>query len=130
MTAKEVFHLDKRHRLDPHDIEALPAPNVLASHRVVAADHIALRLCKTRPVAVIGPSRQLCLLSTHDPVDLVLPLLSTVRTGHHMRPLLCFFIEKIALFHTTPHPVGGPLRPAALHLQSCLTSPLAGKSNA
>jgi hypothetical protein len=39
--------------------------------------------------------------------------LPTVRTGHYMRPLLCFFIKKIALFHTTPHLVGGPPMPAA-----------------
>jgi hypothetical protein len=99
--------------LDTNHIEPLPAPNVLAPHWVIAANHVALRLGKTRPVAVIGPSRQLRLLPSHDPVDLVLTLLATVRTGHYVRSLLCFFIEKIALFHATPHPVGSLLMPAA-----------------
>jgi hypothetical protein len=27
-----------------------------------------------------------------------------VRTRHHMRPLLRFFIEKVPFFHPAPHP--------------------------
>jgi hypothetical protein len=90
---------DKRDRLDPHNIEALPAPNILAAHRVVAAHHIALRLGKTSPVAVIGPSRQLRLLPPHHPVNLILALLPAVWTRHHMRPLLRLLIKKVPLFH-------------------------------
>jgi hypothetical protein len=53
-----------------------------------------------------------------------------VRTCHHMGPLLCLFIEKIALFHPL-HLIWPATRQASrLHLQSCITSPLAGKSNA
>jgi hypothetical protein len=33
--------------------------------------------------------------------------LPTVRTGHHMRPLLRPLIKKVAFFHPTPHPVLG-----------------------
>jgi hypothetical protein len=120
---------NKRHRLDPHYIESFPAPHILAPHRVIAANHVTLRLGKTRPIAVIGPARQLRLLPPHHPVNLILPLLPAVRTCHHMRPLLRFFIKKIALFHT--HLILSAARSRQPpHLQSCLTSPLAGKSNA
>jgi hypothetical protein len=91
--------LDERYRLNPHHVETFPAPHILATHRVIAANHVALRLGKTSPVAVIGPSRQLGFLSPHHPVDLILTLLPTVRTRHHMRPLLRLFIKKVPLFH-------------------------------
>src|SRR6266700_2673815 len=100
--AKQTFprrlpQSDKRHRLNSHNIEALPAPYILAPHRVIAANHVALRLGKTSPVAVIGPSRQLRLLSPHHPVNLILALLPAVRTRHHVRPLLRPLIKKVPL---------------------------------
>src|SRR5438270_13581707 len=92
--------LNKRHRLNPHNIKALSAPHILAPHRVVPPNHIALCLGKTSPVAVIGPSRQLRLLPPHNPINLILALLSAVRTRHHVRPLLRLLIKKVPLFHT------------------------------
>ena len=108
--------LDKRHRLYPHHVKALPAPHVLASHRVVPPNHVALCLGKTRPVTVVGPSRQLRLLPPHHPVNLILALLSTVRTCHHVRPLLRLLIKKVPLFHTH---LAWPAAPASSRRPIC-----------
>src|SRR5271170_4106730 len=97
--------LDKRHRLYTHHIEPFAAPNVLATHRIIPTHHVTLRLGETRPVAVIGTTRELRFLSSHDPFNLVVPLLPTVWTGHHMRSLFRPLIKKVTLSHPTPHPV-------------------------
>ena len=95
--------LNKRHRLNSRDIEPFPAANILASHHIVPPHHVALCLGKASPIAVISPARQLRLLPPHQPAQLILSLLATVRTRHYMHPLLCLLIEKIALFHPAPH---------------------------
>jgi len=124
-----LFTLDERDRLNPDHIKPFPAPDILAAHWVIAPDHVALCLGETRPVAVISPAWQLRFLSAHNPLDLILSLLPAVRTGHHMRTLLWPFIKKIALFHA--HLVGpGPNHSCLCPLPSCLTPPLAGKSDA
>ncbi len=46
--------LDERHGLDSCDIEPLPASDILAPDHIVPAHHVALRLGKPGPVAVIG----------------------------------------------------------------------------
>jgi hypothetical protein len=94
--------LNKRDRLDSDHIEALSAPDVFAAHRVIAPDHVALRLGESCPVAVIRSSRQLRFLSPHHPLNLILSLLPAVRTGHYMRTLLRPLIKKVALFHNAP----------------------------
>jgi hypothetical protein len=94
--------LNKGYRLDTHDVEAFPAANIFATHRIVAPDHIALRFGEACPVAVIGSSGQLRLFSPYHPLDLILSLLPAVGTGHHMRTLFRSLIKKIALFHASP----------------------------
>jgi hypothetical protein len=95
--------LDKRHRLNPNHIEALSAPHILAPHRLIPPNHVALGLGKSSPVAVIGSSRQLRFLSPHHPFNLVLGLLSAMGTSHQMVLFLCLLIKKIAFFHPAPH---------------------------
>jgi hypothetical protein len=102
-------NLQKCDGLDSDNIETLPAADILASHRVVTADHVTLRLRKACPVAIVCSPWQLGLLPAYDPVNLVLPLLPAVRTGHHMGSLLCLLIKKVPFFHTAPHSVGDPL---------------------
>jgi hypothetical protein len=122
--------LNKRHRLNAYYVKSLPAADILASHWVIAPHHVALRLGKTCPIAIIGSTRQLRLFSPHNPFNLILPLLPAVRTGHHMCTLLRPLIKKIAFFHTAPRGLMAELFQAMHPLQSCLTSPLAGKSDA
>ncbi|HXC96240.1 MAG TPA: hypothetical protein VNU92_11095 [Edaphobacter sp.] len=74
--------LDEGNRLNSDNIESFSAPYVLASHGVVTPDHVALGLGKAGPIAVIGSSGKLCLLSSYNPVDLVLGLLAAMRTRH------------------------------------------------
>jgi hypothetical protein len=90
--------------LDAYNVKPFAAPNVFAAHRVVTPHHVALCLGKTSAVAVIGAPGELRLLPPHNPLNLVIPLLPTVWTGHYMRSLFCPLIKKITLFHPAPHP--------------------------
>jgi hypothetical protein len=97
-----VGWLNESHRLDSGDIKPFPAPHILAPNHVVPTHHIALRLGKTGPVAIIGSTRQLGLLSPYQPPQLILTLLPAVRTRHRMFPLFGPLIKKVALFHPSP----------------------------
>jgi hypothetical protein len=116
--------------LNTHNIEAFSASDIFAPHRVIAPHHIALRLGKTSPVTIICPARQLRLLSPNDPLDLIFSLLPAVRTGHRMRTLLRPLIKKVPFFHIAPHWRVPELFLDTPPLQSCLTPPLASKSDA
>jgi hypothetical protein len=94
--------LDEGYGLDPGYIEPFPAPDIFAPDHIVATHHIALRLGKASAVAIIGSTRQLGLLSPHQPTQLILSLLSAVWTGHRMLALFGPFIKKITLFHPAP----------------------------
>jgi hypothetical protein len=122
--------LDKRYRLNSHDIEAFSAPDILAAHRIIASDHVALRFGKTSPVAVVGSARQLRFFPPHDPLDLILSLLPAVRTSHHMRTLFRPLFKKISFFHAAPRWLAPNYFGTGPPLQSCPTAPLAGKSDA
>jgi len=65
-------NLEESNRLDSSDFEALAAADVLASHQVVCAHHVALRLGETGPVALVGIARKLRLFAADKPSDLVL----------------------------------------------------------
>jgi hypothetical protein len=90
--------------LDTHNVKPLAAANVLATHWIVSPHHVALCLGKASAVAVICTPGELRLLSPHDPLNLVIPLLPTVWTGHYMRSLFRPLVKKVALFHPAPHP--------------------------
>jgi hypothetical protein len=94
--------LDKCHRLNPNNVETFAAPNVLAPHGIVTSHHIALGLSKTCTVAIVGSSWQLCFFPSYNPLHLIIPLLSAVRTRHHMGTLLWPFVEKVPFFHLSP----------------------------
>jgi hypothetical protein len=106
--------LDKRNRLYSHHVESFSASDILTAHRVIAPNHITLCLGEACLIAVVGPTRQLCLLSSHHPLDLILSLLPTMGTGHHMCTLLWPFIKKVALFHAHLIGPGEPFDPRLL----------------
>src|SRR5215471_508269 len=63
--------LDKRHRLDAGDVEALAAAHVLAGDFIVQQDHVALRFGELGAVALVGALRDAVLLLTHHPAEFV-----------------------------------------------------------
>src|ERR1700738_5164432 len=60
-------NLDKRHRLDSSHVEPFSAADILAPHQVIPSHHVALRLRKPCPVAVIRSTRQLRFFAPHQP---------------------------------------------------------------
>ncbi len=94
--------------MDTRHIEALPAPDILAPHRIITSHHVALRLGEPCFIAVICSTRQLCLLPPHNPLHLVLARLPAVRTGHRVGTRFWSLVKKIALFHQGPSFIGGP----------------------
>ena len=80
--------------MQARDLEALAAADVFATHLIVAAHHIGLRLGKAGAIPLIGIALQRCLLATHQPGDLVLPGLAAVGAGQRVGALLRPLIKK------------------------------------
>jgi hypothetical protein len=85
--------------LDTADLNALAAAHVLAHHQVIFADHIGARLGELSAIAVVGAGRELSLLRSDQPVELVLGGLAAMWTIQRRRLLLFFLVVKVALFH-------------------------------
>ena len=72
--------LQKRNALYTCNLEALAAAHVLAHHHVISTQHIRLRLGKLCAIAIVCPRREIFLLHTHQPLDLILRRLMAMRT--------------------------------------------------
>lgn len=96
-TAKRL--LREYHRLYAGDFEALAAPQVLAGHHVVAAEHVGAGFGEAGAVALIGAAGDLFLLGTHQPVDFVFSRLLAVRAIQRGRLFFRAFIEEFAFVH-------------------------------
>ncbi len=114
--------LQKCHRLNSGYVEALAAPDIFAADQVVAADHVALRLGKSRPVAFIGTAAELRLFASDQPGKFVLALLPAVGTGHGVRAGFRPFVEKITLFHHRSSESARTVTEARVYPMSCSRS--------
>jgi len=92
--------LDEGHGLDSGDVEALAAADIFAAHQIVGADHVALRFGEAGAIALVRTARELRLLSTNEPSDLILRGLAAVRAGHGVGSLFGSLVEKVTFFHT------------------------------
>jgi len=89
----------KSYGLHACHVECFSAADVLAGGLIVAPHHIGLRFGKAGTVSLIRTATQLGLLTPHQPAQLILIGFAAKWAGHHMSPLLRFFIEKVAFFH-------------------------------
>jgi hypothetical protein len=92
--------LGKHDRLHSGNLEAFPATHVLASHHIVAAQHIRFRLGEAGAVSFVSASGKLILLGAHQPADFVFGGLLAMRTVQRRHLLFRAFIKKFALFHS------------------------------
>jgi len=113
--------LGKHDRLHSGYLKALAATHVLASHHIVAAEHIGFRLGETSAVSFVSAAGKLIPLGAHQPADFVLGGLLAMRTVQRRHLLFRTFIEKFALFHRVVCGRSQPLR-AVNRLYYC-TSP-------
>jgi hypothetical protein len=99
---REEFLFEKGDRLYAGDFKTFAAAHVLAGDHVIFADHIGARLRELRAIALIGAGRELPLLSTYQPGELIFSRLSAMRTKQSVRPPLLFLVEHLAFFHAIP----------------------------
>src|SRR5579859_2611032 len=86
-------------RLELSNLEWFAAADVGAGEFVVAPDHVGLRFCEARPVALVGAARQLRTLAPDHPGHLVFCRLAALGAGQRMGTHLSCFVEKIPFFH-------------------------------
>jgi hypothetical protein len=117
----EIKLLGKHDRLHSGNLKALPATHILASHHIVAAQHIGFGLGEAGAVSFVSAAGKLILLGAHQPADFVFGGLLAMRTVQRRQLLFRAFIKKFALFHRV---VGrrSQLGPTADRLYYC-TSP-------
>ena len=72
--------LQKRYALHACNLKALAAAQVLAHQHIVSPQHVRLRFCELRPVAIVRSRRQVLFLHAHQPLDLILRRLMAMRT--------------------------------------------------
>src|SRR5512146_71076 len=104
MTPTKSFFIsvEERDRLYARDFEALATAHVLAGQQVFATDHVRARLGELRAVPLVSAARQLPLLGTDDPADVVLILLPAVGAGQRGFPGFLSLVVEVALFHREP----------------------------
>src|SRR5271156_6652095 len=98
-TGNKKVLLGEHDRLHSGNFKALAATHVLASHHIVAAQHIGFRLGKTSAVSFVSAAGKLILLGAHQPADFVFGGLLAMRTVQRRHLLFRTFIKKFALFH-------------------------------
>src|SRR5579864_4899521 len=104
-------YLFRKHSRLSRNVKPFPAPHILASHHVVFPHHVRPELGKARPVALVGPSRQLTLFGTHDPRNFILRRLVAMRTIQRRRLLFLLLVKEISLFHVTNYCIFGGAGP-------------------
>jgi len=92
-------NLDKRRCLDPRNLEALSAAEVLAHHLVVYQDHIAEGLGKAGSVALVGAGGQEIEFLTHQPAQFVCFGRPAKRAVQRRRFRRFGFAVELPLFH-------------------------------
>src|SRR5580704_12456870 len=117
----EIKLLGKHDRLHSGNLKALPATHILASHHIVAAQHIGFGLGEAGAVSFVSAAGKLILLGAHQPADFVFGGLLAMRTVQRRQLLFRAFVKKFALFHRVVDGQSRP-RPAANRLYYC-TSP-------
>src|SRR5260370_28676988 len=91
--------LQERDALHACNFKSFAAAHVLAHHHVIPAQHVRLGLGELGAVAIVRSRRQALLLHAHQPLDLILRRLMTMRTTQICRLLIGPFVEKFALIH-------------------------------
>ena len=97
--AKSRLLFRKYDRLHAGNFEALSAAHVLASHHVVAAEHVGTGLGEAGAVAFVGSAGKLLFLGTYQPVDFVFGGLLAMGTVQRRNLLVRPFVKKFALVH-------------------------------